>query len=313
MPATAKLKHKLKIVSLSHNIPNRFTAAMASKKPSARSYDTTEAVGIPVKRQKVEVLPGEVDILFYGESNLTCRHSGNISFVQCVKRCLRQYCGADDMGKLTLCNGIVEGFAARLPSARFLMMRDTTSISRDWARLSKAEAIVVTAHAFISVLCQEEKVKIEAQQIDAMFVEEFASDPQEPAVSSTFGSANDREEDDCSNDLLTKDPDASSTTEVDMDADDVKVETQTEVKLSPIKHARRVSVDFKMTILPELDHHFTKRLPLLRRISETSQSDILKPISDRQTVDEDYWKVLNNNNFVKLKDVLDFDEEGLIP
>lgn len=292
---------------------------MASKKPntrsrSAESHATVETVGNAAKRQKVEVMPREADILFYGDANLTCHHAGNLSFVQCVKRCLHQYCESDDMGKLTLCNGIVEGFAARLPPARFLM-RD--NISRDWVMLSKADAIVVTAHAFIALLFQEERTRTEAQQIDAMFYEEFTSDQSQEATragSPTFGSE-DEENADRSNDILTDDLATSTTTEVHVDSevdDIVTNDSHTEVKLSPRKHSRCVSMDFETIHLPEVDHDFMKQLPLLRQISETSQSDIVEPISDSEDLDDVYWDVMNNNDFEELKYVLDCDEQGII-
>lgn len=285
--------------------------------------------------QELEIVHREVhreaDILFFGDPNFTCRHPGNLSFVQCVNRCVNDYHKAGDIGKLTICNGIVEGLAARNPPARFLM-RD--NVSMDWVKLSKSDAIVVTAHAFVTLVFQEEEERIQF----AMLVNEIASDPpQESNGPPTFEPANDGEADDPfrnraggvnnagrangdgASTLYTVDNvelDSSSVMDVRMNTevdDAVMTTTQREADFTSRQLARRVSIDCESTsFVTEVQCDFVKQLPIRRRVSDSSESDTTEPISDDGQHSDGFWEGLNTRDFDDLKDVLGCDEESLL-
>lgn len=279
-----------------------------------------------------EVVERDADILFYGDSNFTCRHPGNLSFVQCVKRCLTDYRESGDMGKLTICNGIVEGLAARNPPARFLK-RDI--VLRDWVKLSKSDAIIVTAHAFVALVFQEEEARI--QQIDAMIVDELTSDPSQefdgpPTVESAIdGEADDPFRNRTMNKAGRANGDGASTlytaTNFELDScspvmnvhmetevyDTVVTTTQREADFTSRQLARRVSIDFESTsFVTEGQCDFVKQLPIRRRVSDSSESDTDEPISDDGQHSDGYWEGLNTRDFDDLKGVLGCDEDSLL-
>lgn len=109
------------------------------------------------KRRKIEVSPRENDVLFFGNSKMTCGHPGNVAFVDTIKKCLKTYQAFG--GDIQVAKFIVEGLTSRLPPVRFLHHNERT---REWSALSRAEATIVTNHALMTT--NKQQLDIENQQ-----------------------------------------------------------------------------------------------------------------------------------------------------
>lgn len=290
-------------------------------------HETTHNYDREQKRQKVEISPNEVDILFFGDAHLTCIHPGNITYAHVVRGCLNQYRESNDLGKFMICHGIIDAFTSRLPPVRFLLRNDTT---RDWVRLSQQDALVATVHAFMTCAAQQERLKVDDEEIDAMIVSEFPTDGGEQTDESASSKAEAEEHismsKTTSNDIeVQRKPDVSTidacntvgeipnTSTEAKPFHDVKVSEQvctpsaSVTTLNRPLHARLVSIDFEMTPLHEVRHDSATLQPYHSHVSFSTSLDVVEPICDGRD-SPNFWEELDHDDFEELKDALECDQ-----
>lgn len=95
--------------------------------------------------------PTEGDILFYGDTNVTCSHPGNQIFANLIKKSIREMNGTetiDHMAEL-----LVKCFATYDRPMNFFIW---CTESNKWSQLSTSEVLYVTSHALKSEANKEQ-------------------------------------------------------------------------------------------------------------------------------------------------------------